>query len=364
MIVLNITMLLFPPLETLIIHKYLRHGEMPFKRQIFFGVLYFVLINALVLAVSYVRGVKGLHFDNMTVSYRLKYIGTGAVWGFVVPFPVCLMTEDKITVGGLKRYIKRFVGDLRKYSAYAVRAAKSDLHSEVAGSYLNWLWWLIEPFCSMLIYTFIFGVVFRASEQYFPVFIFIGITIWGFFSRNVTVSVNIVRMNRGIITKIYMPKYILLISKMLVNGFKMLVSFGVVAVMMMVFKVPITINILFFVPILIVLFLFTMGVGVILMHYGVYVSDLSYITGIVLSMLMYLTGTFYSIAKRIPEPFGEVIEKYNPVAFLIAAMRDALLYGKAPSPGLLVLWGGISVVLIALGVFTVYSNENAYVKVI
>mgnify|MGYP006990233703 CR=1 FL=1 len=74
--------------------------------------------------------------------------------------------------------------------------------------------------------------MFHASEQYFPVFIFIGITMWGFFSRSVSGSVNTVRASRGIITKIYMPKYILLLSKMFVNGFKMMISFAVVVVMM------------------------------------------------------------------------------------------------------------------------------------
>lgn len=55
------------------------------------------------------------------------------------------------------------------------------------------------------------------------------------------------------------------------------------------------------------------------------------------------------IAKRIPEPFGEILKVCNPVAFLIASMRDALLYGQAPSWELLLLWGFISLILIALG---------------
>lgn len=346
------------------IHKYIRHGEMAAKRQFVFGIFYFLAVNAFVLAISYVRGIKGLHFTGMTMSYRFKYIGAGAVLGLVLPFPVCLMTEDKITIGGLKRYGRRFAGDLKKYFAYAVRAARADLRAEVANAYLDWLWWLIEPICTMLIYTLIFGVVFRVSEQYFPIFIFIGITVWEFFSRNVASSVNIVRMNKGIVTKIYMPKYILLLSRMFVNGFKMFVSFVVVAIMMVLFKVPVTINILFLLPVLIVLFMFTFGVGTIMMHYGVYVSDLSYITGIVLNMLMYFTGIFYSISGGIPEPFGSTLEKYNPVAFLISTVRNILLYKTAPSWGHLCLWAFISMILIALGVFTVYSNENSYVKVI
>lgn len=362
--ILNLLMLLIPPLFALIIHKYLRHGELSGKRKVVLFAVYFFVINICTVSISWIRGVRGLHFGDMTLSYQLKYMGLGCTLAFVVPFFVCLLTEDQITMGGFKRYTLRFIRDVRKYFAYAVRSAKSDLRSEVAGSYLNWLWWLIEPFCMMLIYTVIFGVVFKASEQYFPVFIFIGITMWGFFSRSVSGSVNTVRNNKGIITKVYMPKYILLLSKMFVNAFKMLVSFGIVILMMIGFHVCPTINILYFVPILAVLFLFTFGLGTILMHYGVYVSDLSYITGIVLSMMMYFTGTFYSVSKRIPAPFGAVMEVCNPVALLISSMRNALLYGISPSWTLLCLWGFLSFVMTALGCFTIYSNENAYVKVI
>ncbi|SEP83472.1 ABC transporter permease [Butyrivibrio sp. TB] len=362
--ILNILMFIVPAIVSLIIHNYLRHGEMLGKRKAIFFVVYLLLLNAITYGVSWARGVRSLDFSHMTISYRLKFMGLGALLGFIVPFVVCLLTEDIITIGGFVRYGKRFTKDLRKYMPYAIWAAKSDLGAEVASSYLNWLWWLIEPFCMMIIYTVIFGYVFKASEQYFPVFIFTGITMWGFFSRSVNGSVNTVRNGKDIITKIYMPKYILLLSKMFVNGFKMMVSFGVIAVMMLVFRVPINWNVIWMIPILAVLFLFTFGVGSIMMHYGVYVNDLGYITGIVLQMMMYLSGVFYKISKRIPEPFGEMIENFNPVALLISSMRSAIMYQETPRLGIIAVWGFISLVLMALGVFTIYSNENSYVKVI
>lgn len=357
-------MMIVPTLVALIIHNYLAHGELNKKRKIIFALVYFVSVNLIVFFVSYIRGVKELQFYNMTMSYKMKYFGLGVLVGFFIPFPLCLLVEDKITIGGVKRYATRFMQDVKGYWHYSFKSASADLNSEVAGSYLNWLWWLIEPFCTMCIYWLIFGVVFKASEDYFPAFIFIGLTMWSFFNRGVSGSVNMVRSNKGIITKIYMPKYILLFAKMLVNGFKMMVSFGMVLLLMIVFKVVPSINIVFFIPIVLVLFLFTFGVGCIMMHYGVYVSDLGYITGIVLNMLMYMTGTFYNLSKRIPEPFGEILEKCNPIAFLIKSMRGALLYGEMPDLGLLAFWAVISLVLIALGAFTIYSNENAYVKMI
>lgn len=362
--ILSLFMFVIPPIFALIVHNYLRHGEMDKRRKFKFGIIYFIILNLLTLLVSYLRGVKGLQFEQMTVTYKLKYMGLGLVESIVLPLPVCLLTEEKITLGGLKRYTLKFYYDIKKYFAYAIRMAKADLGTEVANAYLDWLWWMIEPICNMLMYTLIFGFVFKASEEYFPIFVFIGITMWTFFSRSISGSVNTVKAHKGIITKIYIPKYILLLSKMFVNGFKMLIAFGVVILMMILFRVVPTFYFFYFLPIIIVLFLFSFGVGTIMMHYGVYVSDLSYITGIVLNMLVYLTGTFYSLSHRFPDPFGKIMEEYNPMAFLIASMRNILLYGEAPRLELLLLWGVISVVLIALGVFTIYSNENAYVKVI
>ena len=42
-------------------------------------------------------------------------------------------------------------------------ASKSQLRSEVANSYLDWVWWILEPFCNMLVYTIIFGYIFNAT---------------------------------------------------------------------------------------------------------------------------------------------------------------------------------------------------------
>ena len=101
---------------------------------------------------------------------------------------------------------KRFQKDFKRYWPYALYSAKAMLKSEVANSYLNWLWWIIDPFSFMLIYTFIFGYVFKSKEQYFPLYIFIGITIWDFFNRNMTQSVRLVKANKATVSKVYLPK--------------------------------------------------------------------------------------------------------------------------------------------------------------
>ena len=240
--------------------------------------------------------------------------------------------------------MKRFWRDLTSHYRYAIYSAKSELKSEVANSYLNWIWWVLEPFCFMLIYAFIFGVVFEAREQYFPAFIFIGITAWDFFNRCLTQSVKLLKNNKSIVTKVYIPKFILLISN--------------------IFRIPITLNILYVIPSFIVLFVVTFACMTHLMHYGVFIQDLANVTNIVLRMVFYMTGIFYNIEKRLPAQYTGILMKGNPMALVLSSLRKCILYGQAPDVKWLIIWFIIGIIVAALGVRKIYKNENSYVKVI
>ena len=258
---------------------------------------------------------------------------------------------------------KRFIQDIKKYFHYSIVAAKAQLKTEVADSYLNWIWWFLEPLCFMLIYTFMFGYVFNSSEQYFPVYIFIGLSMWTFFNKTIQASVKMIKANSAIVSKVYFPKYILILTRIWVNGFKMLISFVIVAAMMIFFRITLTWNILYAIPILLILILFTFGCSCILMHWGVYVNDLSNIISIVTRMLFYVTGVFYNLEKRVPL-IGTALNRYNPVAFLLSSMRQCLIYEQAPLQSWLLGWLAASLLLTLLGIRTIYKEENSYVKAI
>lgn len=264
--------------------------------------------------------------------------------------------------------MKRFINDIRKYFHYVVYAGQAELKTEVANSYLNWLWWIIEPFCFMLVYTFVFGFVFGASEQYYPVFIFIGITMWNFFSHMLTDSVKIVKNNRSIVAKVYLPKYMLIFVKLYVNGFKMLISFGIVLVMMLFYRIPVTLNILWWFPLIISMMTVTFGICTFLLHFGVYVEDLSNVVRIVLRLLFYATGIFYDVEKRVGNRFGEQVGEYltewNPMAVMISSMRRVLLYESMPQYKWVTAWFLAGIFLSVLGIYMIYKNENSYVKVV
>ena len=259
--------------------------------------------------------------------------------------------------------MKRFFNDVVKYWDYIKYQTKAELKSEIIDSYLGWIWLFLEPLCFMLIYTFIAGVVFGSKTEYFPIFVFSGLSIWNFFNKTVSASVKIVAKNKDIVTKVYVPKFVLLLVRLFVNLFKMFVTFGLLFIFMIFFRVPISLNILWIIPVIICSIIVTFGVSSIFMHFGVFIDDLVNLTAIGLKFMFYLSGIFYDIVNKVPAPYNNILLCCNPIAFLITSFRNGLLYCQGVNVLILLLWFVIGIILSIIGVRTIYKYENTYVKV-
>ena len=260
--------------------------------------------------------------------------------------------------------MKQFLKNMIKYRKYAIRSAKAELKSEVADSRLNWLWWVIEPLCFMLIYTFVFGMVFDNKDPYFASFVMIGLAAWDFFNRMMTGSVKLIINNRDLVTKVYLPKYILLFSKSLTYLFKFGISLCLAFILMIVQGVPLSWTILLMIPIIIVLYIISFGAGMILMHFGVTLNDLANLTNIGLKMLFYLSGIFYNINEKIKGMPAFILLRVNPIAFCMNELRKVAIYGTLPSFLGNIAWLAIGLVLCLIGIHVIHKNENSYAKVI
>lgn len=260
--------------------------------------------------------------------------------------------------------IKRFWMDTAHYWQYMTFAATADLRAEVANSYLNRLWWLLEPLFNMLVYVIVFGRIMGRSVENYATFVFSALLMWTFFNKTVNYSVKCVRNNRDIITKVYVPKHILLISNMILNMYKLIFSLIVLVPMLVIFKVNVGFCGFWLISAYILMILFSFGAGMILLHFGVYVDDLAYAVNILLQMTMFLSGIFYDVITSLPKPLNTMMLTLNPVSLFVDTMRNALLDNYVSNVPLLAIWIVLSMELCYIGVHIVYKNENGYVKVV
>ena len=265
----------------------------------------------------------------------------------------------------------RFIKDFKRFFNYTVYSSKAELKSEVADSFLSWLWWFLDPLLYMLVYSFIAVVVFKSNVQYFPVFVFLGLNTWTFFSKTVKSSVKVVSGKKMIVTKVYVPKYMFIFEKIGVYGFKMVVSNLLVVITMIGYHVPLNWRIVWIIPISMVLVVVTFGLSTIISHFGVFVEDLLNVITVVLQLFFYLSGIFYSIEPigknikgRVPQPYDTLLIKLNPIALVITDLRRVMLYGEDPHWLMLLIWFAAGLLMSIVGVKIIYKFENSYVKVI
>lgn len=310
-------------------------------------------------------------FRSLSSSLLLERILMAELWMVlcILVLAVCEVYkekkyENKYRNLGPVHEAKKFYLDMKKYWPYMLYSAKADLRAEVANSYLNRLWWLLEPFFSMLVYVIVFGRVMGNSIENYATFTFSALMMWSFFSKTINYSVKLIRNNRDIVTKVYVPKFVLLVSNMIFNFWKLLFSLIVLVPMLFIFKVQVGINILWIVPAYMVMILLSFGLGMIFLHFGVYIDDLSYAVGILLQMMMFLSGVFYEVMTSLSAPLNMLMICLNPAAVFIDTMRNALLYNTAANIPILGVWGLIAIILCCIGVHIVYKNENGYVKVV
>lgn len=286
--------------------------------------------------------------------------------------------------------MKRFFADVKKFWNYVVYSSKAELKAEVAGSFLSWLWWFLDPLLYMMVYSFIAILIFNSPEKHFPVFVFLGLNCWQFFSKTVKASVRLVLSNKNVVTKVYIPKHMFILEKMGVYGFKMFVSFGLTgaflvgeAILNAVWGIgdPVTIGIevLWIIPLLCVLFLVTFAVSLFMTHFGVFVEDLTNVITVVLQLGFYVSGVFYSLETRLAKAnleifglgnefwtmLGKVLVTCNPVALVMSDMRYAVLgNGEGIHYLALLIWTVVAAVVAILGIKVIYKFENSYVKII
>lgn len=260
--------------------------------------------------------------------------------------------------------MSKFIKDVKNYFFYTVYSAKAELKSEIANSRLSSLWWVLDPLLFMLVYTFVVKVVFDRGTANFPVFVFIGLTVWNFFNKVLTSSVKLVLANKSIVSKVYIPKYILLIQKIFVYLFKMLISFLIIIVMLFFYKISFTFTMLHCVILLIVLITVTFSISIFLLHFGIFVEDLSNVIKPLLRLMFYMSGIIYSIPDRIPATYSWILLDLNPIALLANEFRNVIMYNIAPNYYMVGCWFLIALIFSLIGIRLIQKRENSYVKVI
>ena len=232
-------------------------------------------------------------------------------------------------------WIARLIGPdslrkLKKYRPLMSELVKRDLKVKYRRSVLGYLWSLLNPLLMMCVMTLVFSYMFRFDIPNYPIYLISGQTLWTFFSESTNMAMNSILENGALIKKVYIPKFIFPISRILSSFVTMLFSLVAILIVMLVTGAPFHPTILLFWIPLTLQFLFCCGVGMVLSALAVQFRDIRHLYSVVTLAWMYLTPIFYPLSS-LPQIAQDLI-KLNPMHHYINLFRNLVLYGEIPGP--------------------------------
>lgn len=204
-----------------------------------------------------------------------------------------------------------------------------DLKIKYRRSFLGYIWSLLNPLLMMTIMTLVFSYLFRFDIPNYPLYLICGQTLWVFFSESTSISMYSVIQNGSLIRKVYIPKYIFPISRVLSSFVTMIFSLAAILIVMLFTGVPFSFTLLLVPVPLLLLLVFCMGMGMALSGLAVYFRDTIHLYGVLTTAWMYMTPVFYPISI-LPEAVA-VFLQFNPMYHYISFFRELVLYRSVPS---------------------------------
>src|SRR5215208_2292833 len=211
---------------------------------------------------------------------------------------------------------------------------------------LGVLWAILQPLSIMLVFTLIFSFIVKMPSEGAPysVFVYTALLPWTFFSTSLSNAANGLVSHSQLITKVYFPREILPLTYVIAALFDFMIASTILFALIMYYRVGLTLNALYAVPIMCVLVVFATAVSFFLSALQVRFRDVGLAMPLVLQLWMYATPVVYPLAA-VPSHLREIYA-LNPMVGIIESFRKVMIHNAAPDFKVLVSSAVISILLL------------------
>jgi ABC-type polysaccharide/polyol phosphate export permease len=240
------------------------------------------------------------------------------------PDPVTLIATAILDIVSRRRLIR-----------YLIRA---DVKKKGADTVLGNLWWILDPLLQLVVYVIFVSVISRGRgiEDY-PLFIFVAIIPWTWFSAVITDATTCVVGAERLIRQIAFPKLVLPVSVSTAGVVGFLWGLVPLAGLLLVYRDRLSVMLVWLPVVAFVQFVFTVAMAIAISAANVFFRDLGNALGHLLRLWWFLSPGLYSLdnlesVKYVQDhPIVADIFRLNPFAVLFEAYR-AVIYGVPDGP--------------------------------
>ena len=204
-----------------------------------------------------------------------------------------------------------------------------DLRLRYRGTYIGFLWTLLNPVVYMAIYTLVFGFMLNVGTQRYPIYLLAALVPWTWLSNSLSQGVTAIQDGRMYVGKTVFPTEALVAVPVLSNMINFFLSLPLLFIVEAIFRVHLGWSLICLPLIVAIQCVLIYGILLIIATYNVFYRDIQQLIGLLLTFLFFVNPIFYTLGQ-VPA----VLHPYllaDPLTPIIIAYHDLFYSGTWPS---------------------------------
>ena len=287
-----------------------------------------------------------------------QYYWYFAAAGLLVLAVYCLSLIWRVKAGKRSLVLNMFAA-FSRYKYLMKQLVARDFKTKYKRSVLGVLLSFLNPLLTMVVQYIIFSTLFRSDIPNFALYLLTGIVCFNFFSEATTMALGSIVNNAPLITKVYVPKYIYPLTRVMSSAVNFLLALVPLFAVVLITGTPLRWSVLLMPVGLLCMFAVSLGIGMLLASAMVFFRDTQFLWGVVSMLWMYATPIFYP-ESIIPARFM-TLYKCNPLYHIVRFIRIVLMDGVSPEPKAYLLMAAASFIPLALGALVFKKTQDRFV---
>jgi ABC-2 type transport system permease protein/lipopolysaccharide transport system permease protein len=245
---------------------------------------------------------------------------------------------------------------LQRFAPVVQNMVVQELRVRYHRSVLGFFWSLLNPILMMATLTVVFSQLMQKDARHYAVYLFAGMVPWTLLQTTITDCAFCIITNENLIRKIYLPKLVFPLARLLINLTTFALSLGAMFVMLLPLGARFSWAMLAL-PVVTLLFaMFALGLGLVMATANTFFRDCSHLVTVFLQAWYFMTPILYEIRQLRPEAQWRFW--LNP-AYPFIRMFQAIIHdGQWPDPATALLGLGIAVAVLGAGYAVFKSHED------
>jgi len=260
----------------------------------------------------------------------------------------------------IRRYrVKSYLQNFKRFRPLLEELVARDVKIKYRRSVLGVLWTLLNPLFMMIILSVVFSNLFKFDVENYSLYILSGQVVFNFFSGATTDAMSAIFGNASLIKKVYVPKYLFVVSRVFSSFINLLASFTALLLVMIATRAELHWTVLL-VPIpMLLLVVFSLGVGLVLSAITVKFRDIMHLYTVFTTALLYLTPVIYPMSI-LPSWLYKIV-MLNPLTPMLMMFRNVMINNTLIDIPTLLITLVETIAMFLIGLYVFYKNQDDFI---